>query len=465
MHKNGSLTAVFVGLLLVGALGAPGAVRGDQTKAQRADAPAEGKVVRGKSLRDRLITREKAPAAAKSSAARIARAEKAASAVRAAEFKARVNGDAEIRELAPNKRAGRTLASAPALAAEKAAAARGGSVRAGTGGGDVFEREPNDTTADTLEDVPINVVGEIEVQDDIDFFAVPVTAGDPVRVEIIADRIFGSALDSFVTVLRDDGETEITSNDDAFDDSGDSFVRFIAPYSGYVFVGVTDTFGFGGEDFDYILNITVAETPDLEELEPNDQFSQADDLDVPGLMFAFADFEDDLDTYAISGVEGETLVVDIDAEVFESDMDVIVELDDDRGGFLFINDDTDGLDPRFNIVLPYTGTYFLTVADRQGRTGNFFYYTLNVSAQSGAEAPRVNGVKITNAGFLKRVLGSGFDPTGARAELNSEGLRGNPGRRKPTQVVVVKPKVEVFTNDIVTVVNPDGRRSNPGVIP
>ena len=66
-------------------------------------------------------------------------------------------------------------------------------------------------------------------------------------------------------------------------------------------------------------------------------------------MFGFADDEVDDDVYIFNGTGGRTLVVDVDAELFLSEMDPVVELYDDNGGFLFGVDDTDGLDPRFNI--------------------------------------------------------------------------------------------------------------------
>ena len=67
----------------------------------------------------------------------------------------------------------------------------------------------------------------------------------------------------------------------------------------------------------------------------------------------------------------------------------------------------------------------------------------------------------------KRVLGIGFTPNngGTDAEINSGLVPSRPGPKKPTTVVKLTPAVEVFRNDVVTVVNPDGRRSNPGIIP
>ena len=73
------------------------------------------------------------------------------------------------------------------------------------------------------------------------------------------------------------------------------------------------------------------------------------------MMFGFSDTDDDIDVYTFQGSGSRTLVVDVDAELFLAEMDAVVELYDDRGGYLFGVDDADGLDPRFNILLPYTG--------------------------------------------------------------------------------------------------------------
>lgn len=340
--------------------------------------------------------------------------------------------------------------------------------RNGTGLGDIFEDEPNDSVAHILDDVPVNVVGEITNVDDIDFFAITAEFGEQVRLEIIADRIFGSNLDSMLFVLDEDGETTLASNDDFFDESRDSFIRFTAPQSGnnVYFIAVTDFGGAGGSTFDYVLNVSIADAPDLVEIEPNDTTNNADEIPIPGFMFGDAQFNEDFDVYFIEGFAGESLIVDIDAELFFSEMDPVVEFYDDGGGFLFGVDDVDGLDPRFNIVLPYTGLYFLGVFDAQGIGTSASYYSMNVSVQSGALAPRVTSFKFTDGNLLKQVRGSGFltSGDGAYAELNSVEISSGNAPRKPFTAIKVRPGVRVRDNDVVTVVNPDGRRSNPGVV-
>lgn len=424
-------------------------------------------------FRERLTASGKTPVVAAKPAARIQdAARKAADEKRSAAFGARAtkNGDApstSASSAASAKGAPWTIASPrrASLPAEKGTSFVG---RNGTGLGDIFEDEPNDSVAHILDDVPVNVVGEVTFAEDIDFFAITAEGGEQVRLEIIADRIFGSDLDALLFVIDEDGETTLATNDDFFDGSRDSFIRFIAPNSGnnVYFIAVTDFGGFGGSTFDYVLNLTIADAPDRVEVEPNDTTNNADEIPIPGLVFADAQFIDDLDIYFIEGFAGESLIVDVDAELFFSNMDPVVEFYDDNGGYLFGVDDVDGFDPRFNIVLPYTGLYFLAVYDAQGLTTSTSYYSMNVSVQSGALAPRITSFKFTNTNVLKQVRGIGFQTfgDGAFAELNSVEINSFNAPRKPTTAIKVRPGVQVRDNDVVTVVNPDGRRSNPGVI-
>jgi len=347
---------------------------------------------------------------------------------------------------------------------------------AGTGGGDIEEVEPNNTAAQDLVDLPINVVGRISSQADIaDCYAIELAAGDPVRIEVVSDRVFNTGLDSYVTVLEDDGSTVVVENDVGFDDSVDSFVRFTASYTGVYFVCVQDALGFGDPSYLYVLNITLADFPDLSEQEFNDDLDSADTLTLPSIVFGDMGASGDLDVYTFVGSAGTTIVVDVDAAIFLSALDSIVGLYDDGGGLLFAYDEDDAdpanPDTRFNIVLPYSGRYYLSVGDAfdRGNSAGDYYYSLSLTDQSGALAPRVTGVKLNPSGLAKKVIGSGFDRRDAFAELTAdntiaERLNSFPAPKKPTTAIKLSPAVEVFSGDVFTVVNGDGRRSNPGVL-
>lgn len=452
-----ALTSMFLTTLLFGT----GVVGAQQQKTPRENAPTLNS-----KLRQRLAERGKT--AAKRAPARLVAPAPDAVQTRSLDFAARAGSDASKAATA-DKGAFRGIPADkhPTLPAEKLQGTTFQG-RHGTGLGDVNEQEPNDTTANTLDDLPVNVVGYIDVDGDFDYYAITATQGESIRIEIVADRIFSTSLDSYLLVLDDDGETELAVNDDGFSDSGDSFIRFVAPLAGtqVYFIGVTDFGGQGGDNYGYVLNITVAEDDDFSEVEPNDTTSFADFFSVPSVAFGFSDNNDDLDVYVFDGVGGQALIVDVDAEIYLSLMDPVVELYDDNGGYLFGVDDADGLDPRFNIVLPYTGEYFVAVYNREPDGGNGFYYSMNLSTQSGAGAPRVIGYTLVNGQFLKRINGAGFTASngGSYAEIESVEVPSRPAPLKPTTRVKLTPAQSISRGEVLTVVNPDGRRSNPGVI-
>ena len=343
---------------------------------------------------------------------------------------------------------------------------------AGTGAGDVSEVEPNDSSPQAVGDVPFNARGTISSPADIgDCFAFPVSAGDPVRVEVIADRVFGSLLDSFVTVLEDDGATVVIENDNGVPGSVDSFARFTASYTGFYFVCVQDATGAGSEGHVYVLNVTVANGPDAVEQEPNNSLGLADPLTLPAFATGSAGNENDIDFFRFQGTGGTTLIVDIDAAVFSGSLDAVVDLFDGSGRRIFASDDDESsgsLDTRFNIVLPGTGTYFLAVRDITGRGGGLGY-RVNVSVQSGVGAPRVDRVKFTPGGLAKKLVGSGFGTSGAVAELTNAAsfarqLPSRNGPAKPQTTIKITPATAVSSGDVFTVVLPNGRRSNPTVL-
>lgn len=460
MPRHGAVAALTVGFLL--ACTGAGAAAGQ--KQTRPDAPELNT-----RFRDRLRAEGKAApdtAAEKAAAKRPARVKAGSAPAAVSRRRGAVSAEAEKQE-APSKGPARSSIlerrpTPPAAKAERGVPFEG---RHGTGLGDIFEDEPNDTSAQILDDLPVNVVGASDVIDDVDFYAFTATQGESIRIEIIADRL-GTPLDSYVVVLAEDGETLLAENDDFFSGSGDSFIRFVAPFAGtqLYFIGVSDFAGLGGDDYEYVLNVTVARAPDLGEQESNDTTGLADVFPVPGMTFGFSDDPDDIDVFVFEANGGRTLVVDVDAEIFFSLMDPVVELYDENGGFLFGVDDADGLDPRFNILLPYSGTYYIAVYNAQAEGGNGYQYTLNLSTQDGSDSPRITGFKVINGQLLKKVLGTGFR-AGARAEIDSFLVASKPAPRKPTTVVKLTPARSIRRGDVVTVVNGDGRRSNPGVVP
>ena len=456
-RRSGGITALLTLYLTIGLFGSAGAAQ----KTTRADAPPLDTT-----FRDRLGAAEKQKRASKRTAARLDAAAPDSVKRRSLAFAARGERGA-AKTAAPNDGAlrfdpkahhvrlpaGKTRGDVPPFVG-----------RNGTGLGDIFEIEQdNDDDASVLDDLPVNVVGSIEDDGDVDFFAITASGGEQIRIEVLADRIFNTSLDSFIVVLDEDDD-ELEANDDDFDNSHDSFIQFVPPDAGehIYFIGIGDATGDGGDDYGYVLNITVANPPDIGEREPNDTTSTADLLHVPAVAFGSSDFTHDADVYAFQATREQTLIVDVDADILLSLMDPAVELFDGNGNFLFAADDTDGLDPRFNILLPYSGTYYLAVSNRNLGVGDGYYYSVNLSLQSAALAPHVDRFKIVD-GELRRIFGSGFSRVGigSHAEINGEPVRSSAVPKKPTTRIKVNPPQRVRSGDVVTVVNPNGRRSNP----
>lgn len=320
----------------------------------------------------------------------------------------------------------------------------------GTGGGDIFEAEPNDRVAQGVS-LPVNIFGEISFDGDVDFFAFQGLAGQTVAVEPFAARLRNSDLIADIALFDSSG-TLITS--DFGDEASDPLIRFTPSRDEVLIVGIADAEDFGGRSFDYVLNITRG--VDVDEVEPNGTRAQSLPQ-LPVTVFGEIDGRTDVDFYSIFADAGQTLIVDVDSEVFSSGLDPEVNLSDPETGVEYVyNDQSDGDDSRFNIVLPYTGRYVIGVGSFDSNSDGF--YRLNVSVVSSSGAPVVTGAtKLTKK--LLEVTGTGF-ASGASVEVN--------GRSRKTTVTgsgTLRAKVKARAGDVVTVINPpDQRRSNPLIL-
>lgn len=320
----------------------------------------------------------------------------------------------------------------------------------GTGDGDRNEIEPNDIISQAVS-LPVNVFGRISVLNDIDFFAFEAFAGEPVVIEAFALRLANSNLIADISLFTSSGQLLAR---DVGDEAFDPLIRFVPATNQVLIVGITDADDLGGFDFNYILNLTRG--VDVEELEPNNSTAQV----LPGLastIFGEIDPRSDVDFYSFTAEAGQTLIVDVDAEVLGSRLDAEVNLLDPQTGVeYFYSDQNDGDDPRFNIVLPFTGRYVIGVGAFNSDSRGF--YRLNASLVPGSGAPRVD-TAIKLAKKLLEITGAGFVP-GSIVEVN--------GVERKTTILssgTVRAKVKARAGDIITVINPpDDRRSNPLIL-
>jgi hypothetical protein len=320
----------------------------------------------------------------------------------------------------------------------------------GTGSGDIFEIEPNDRVAQGVS-LPVNVFGEISFNGDVDFFAFQGLAGQQVTIEPFAARLRNSELVADIALFDSAGRL-ITS--DFGDIEADPLIRFTPSSNEVLIVGIADVEDFGGRDFDYVLNIVRG--IDVDEVEPNGTRAQSLPS-LPVTVFGEIDGRTDVDFYSFFADSGQTLIVDVDAEVFGSRLDPEINLTDPDTGIEYVyNDQSDGDDPRFNIVLPYTGRYVIGIGAFDSNSSGF--YRLNASLVSASGAPVVTGARKISKKFTE-VTGTGFT-SGAVVEVN--------GRSRNTTFInsgTLRAKVKAKAGDVVTVIiPPDERRSNPLIV-
>ncbi|HET9531370.1 MAG TPA: PPC domain-containing protein, partial [Blastocatellia bacterium] len=320
----------------------------------------------------------------------------------------------------------------------------------GTGGGDIIELEPNDTIAQGVS-LPVNIFGEISFNGDVDFFAFQALAGQQITIEPFAARLSNSDLIADIALFDSTGRLLVT---DFGDEDDDPLIRFTPSRDEVLIAGIADVDDFGGPSFDYLLNITRG--IDVEEAEPNGNLAQGLP-GIPATIFGDIDGRTDVDFYSFVANAGQTLILDIDAEVIGSRLDAEINLlDPDSGVEFFYNDQNDGDDPRFNIVLPYTGRYVIGVgAFRENSSG---FYRLNASLVPSAGAPELS-LLLRLSGKKFEIRGIGFR-AGTVVEVN-----GVPRKTTVINSGTLRAKAKLRAGDVVTIANsPDDRRSNPLII-
>ncbi|HEV8482251.1 MAG TPA: PPC domain-containing protein [Blastocatellia bacterium] len=321
----------------------------------------------------------------------------------------------------------------------------------GTGGGDVFEAEPNDLVAQGIS-LPINVFGKISLNGDVDYFAFRALAGQQITVEAFAARLTSSVLVPEIALFDSSGQLLTRS---VGDELVDPLLRYTPQADGLLIVGIADVDDLGDVRADYLLNITRG--IDIEEQEPNNSVAQSL-TEVPATIFGEVNGASDVDFYSFVGSAGQTLIVDVDAEVLGSRLDPEINLTDPGSGVeFFFNDQYDGDDSRFNIVLPHTGRYVIGIGSFESSSRGF--YRLNASLVSSEGAPMITSVTRL-AKKSAEVVGTGFSE-GTVIEVNS--------RRVKTSIITsgtLRAKAKVKVGHVVTVANPpDDRRSNPLIVP
>ncbi|MBK6314496.1 MAG: hypothetical protein IPF53_09330 [Blastocatellia bacterium] len=107
--------------------------------------------------------------------------------------------------------------------------------RAGTGGGDMPEFEPNNVMsfANTATDIPFTCTGTIDAAGDMDWIRVFVTAGEPLQISVHSRiGLFMSPLNPFLDVRRQDGSLLAFNDNISWPDNLNAEVYITPTYTG-----------------------------------------------------------------------------------------------------------------------------------------------------------------------------------------------------------------------------------------
>ncbi len=215
--------------------------------------------------------------------------------------------------------------------------------------------------------------------DDIDIYAISVTAGSSYRVNL--ETISGS-FDTYLRVLAADGTTVIAENDNNQAQSLDSLVDFTATSTGTVYLEVTDISASDSPGNVYEMDIA---TFIGSETEPNGSadvsgatISNVDLGNAQAIAFGSAidatlSSGTDDDIFAVTVTAGTTIVADVET-LTDGDPDTMIAIYAADGSQVAFNDDFTGRESRVNYEVTADGTYYVLVVawdNDTPATGNY----------------------------------------------------------------------------------------------
>jgi len=128
--------------------------------------------------------------------------------------------------------------------------------------------------------------------------------------------------------------------------------------------------------------------PEKIETEPNDSPQAAQKVSLPVILNGRIAQAGEVDLFRFTGHEKQEIVAEVTARRLGSPLDSVLHLIDDTGRVVFaFNDDhpdkmsglvTHHADSYLHVKLPVRGTYYLRIADAQGRGGDEFAYRLRI---------------------------------------------------------------------------------------
>ncbi len=256
----------------------------------------------------------------------------------------------------------------------------------GGGTGRVTESEPNNTLAQAhLVRPDVTVVGTLNPSGDVDFFALDVTSGQTLTVDVRARSLTPPSDADTVVTLFDGRGNQLAENDDS-GSSLDSRLDVPLSTTGRLFLRIRNFTPKGGPTYTYEALITLRGAPLppplVNESEPNNSITQATLIVPPVTVRGTINPAGDVDVFAFDARRGQHLRVDIDAQTLTppSSLDSVVTLLDSRGNQVAENDDTEGsLDSLLQVTIPGTGRFFIRVRHFDQKGGPSFTYEMKVT--------------------------------------------------------------------------------------
>ena len=311
------------------------------------------------------------------------------------------------------------------------------------------EQEPNNTSneANMLE-LPATVNGTVASIDDVDMFRFKLRKGARLICDTSAQRI-GSPLDSYITLfdpsgakvaksrdgngldsfidytIQQEGEYTLHLRDIRFQGGGNFLYRLNIgelPYLQSVFPlggkrGAANNVNVAGANLGSVNAIQLDISPDaslgIQELrvstpngletnpfpfaigefdettekEPNEGLTQENKIGTPITVNGKIEKSGDVDRFSIKVEKGTSLIFDVKAREFRSQLDPLLTVYSHKKGeaegsveeqVLSVNDDASGTDARLSFTFPEAGDYGISVRDLNGAGGGDFPYRLTI---------------------------------------------------------------------------------------
>jgi hypothetical protein len=196
------------------------------------------------------------------------------------------------------------------------------------------------------------------------------------------------------------------------------------------------------------------------EKEPNDSPSQATLVALPGILVGKIEKELDVDYFSFAASKGQRLIFDMQAFRSGSKLDGSMSVLDSAGRRLAHDEDTNGLDPFLDFVVPADGVYTLRVQDLQYKGGADYGYRIRAG-----ELPHVDGVFPLGwhrGGQVElRVFGRNL---GAMTKMNMalDGADAGPMRRIEVPTALGLSNARMFAvSDLPEIAEPDSLSKEP----